>query len=406
MYIKEFKWRLTILAVLIGNRSMKFAKIHLENWRNFTRVDVSLQQRVFLVGPNASGKSNLLDAFRFLHDLVRVGGGLEKAVADRGGIFRLRSLAALRSPEIVIDVHIENGDATSWQYRIGIGQDNNARTYLKEEQVRKAGQLILSRPDEQDKADQELLYQTHLEQTNSNRKFREIADFFNTIQYYHIVPQLVRDPGRSVGRKFDPFGSDFLEQIADAPKRTRESRLRRIENALRVAVPQLEELTQYKDNRGVPHLRAKYEHWRGKGSWQTEADFSDGTLRLIGLLWALLDGNGPLILEEPELSLHPEVARHIPEMMASIQKGQKERARQILVSTHSSDLLSNPGIAADEILLLRPTGAGTTVEVGIDVAEIQPLLNAGLPIAEAIMPYTQPPKAGRLALFGEKDRKL
>jgi predicted ATPase len=376
---------------------MKFAKIHLENWRNFTRVDVPLQQRMFLVGPNASGKSNLLDALRFLRDLVRVGGGLEKAVADRGGVARLRSLAARRSPEIVIDVQIENGDAASWQYRIGIVQDNNARTYLKEEQVWKAGKLILSRPDEHDKEDKELLHQTHLEQINSNRGFREIADFFNTIQYYHIVPQLIRDPERSTGRKSDPFGSDFLEQIADTPKRMQESRLKRIEAALRLAIPQLEELTQYKDNRGVPHLRAKYDHWKGKGVWQTEADFSDGTLRLIGLLWALLDGNGPLILEEPELSLHSEVARHISEMMASLQK---EQARQILVRTHSGDLLSNPGIAPDEVLLLRPTNAGTTVEVGIDVAEIRPLLDAGLPIGEAVMPHTRPAKVERIAFFG------
>ena len=380
---------------------MRFAKIHLENWRNFTRVDVPLQQRMFLVGPNASGKSNLLDAFRFLRDLVRVGGGLEKAVADRGGISRLRSLAARRYSDIVVDVQIEDGDNAGWQYRIKLAQDNNARTYLKEEQVWKKGQLILNRPDERDNEDKELLRQTHLEQINSNRDFREISDFFNTIRYYHIVPQLIRDPERSVGRKFDPFGGDFLEQIADAPKRTQESRLRRILSALRVAVPQLQELVQYKDSRGVPHLRAKYDHWRSQGAWQTEVDFSDGTLRLIGLLWALLDGNGPLILEEPELSLHAEVAIHVPEMMASTQKGQKKQARQILVSTHSSDLLSGPGIAPDEMLLLSPTSAGTKVEVVTSVAEIQPLLEAGLPIGEAVMPHTRPPKAEQLAFFGE-----
>lgn len=128
-----------------------------------------------------------------------------------------------------------------------------------------------------------------------------------------------------MGRKFDPYGGDFLEQIANTPKRTQELRLHRIQDALRVAIPQLEELTHYKDNLGAHHLRAKYSQWRSKDAWQTEADFSDGTLRLIGLLWALLDGNGPLILEEPELSLHTEIVKHIPEMMASIQKGQKNR---------------------------------------------------------------------------------
>jgi len=114
---------------------MRFTKIHLENWRNFTHVDVMLQQRVFLVGPNAVGKSNLLDAFRFLHDLVRVGGGLEKAVADRGGVARLRSLATRRSPDIVVEVSINSEGNNYWQYRIAIVQDHNARTYLKEEKV-------------------------------------------------------------------------------------------------------------------------------------------------------------------------------------------------------------------------------------------------------------------------------
>ena len=379
---------------------MRFSKILLENWRNFTRVDIPLQQRMFLVGPNASGKSNLLDAFRFLRDLVRVGGGLEKAVSDRGGVKRLRSLAARRYPEIVIDVQIEDNDEIAWRYRIGIVQDNNSRPFLKEEKVWKSGELLLERPDKQDIADKELLRQTHLEQINSNRAFREIAEFFNTISYYHIVPQLIRDPERSVGRKFDPFGGDFLEQIASSPKRTQESRLRRIQNALRVAVPQLQELTQYKDDRGVPHLRAKYDHWRSKGAWQTEADFSDGTLRLMGLLWALLDGPGPLILEEPELSLHAEVASHIPEMMASIQKSQRKQARQILVSTHSSDLLRDPGIAPDEVLLLRPTSSGTRVEVSNDIAEIRILLDTGLPLSEAVLPHTRPPEAEQLAFFG------
>ena len=48
---------------------MKFNRLRLENWRNFLSVDVELQRRVFLVGPNAAGKSNILDAFRFLRDM-------------------------------------------------------------------------------------------------------------------------------------------------------------------------------------------------------------------------------------------------------------------------------------------------------------------------------------------------
>jgi predicted ATPase len=354
---------------------------------------------MFLVGPNASGKSNFLDVFRFLRDVVRVGGGLEKATEDRGGVSHIRSLVARRYPDIVIDAEIIDPDEITWRYRIGIVQDNNARTTLKEEKVWKENELILERPDKQDLEDKVLLRQTHLEQNSSNRAFRYIADFFNSISYYHIVPQLIRDPDRSLGKKFDPYGGDFLERIASSVKHTQVSRLRRIQDALRVAVPQLQEITIEKDNRGVPHLKAKYNHWRRNGAWQTEAEFSDGTLRLMGLLWALMEGTGPLLLEEPELSLHAEVARQIPAMMMSVQKSQRRQARQILVSTHSSDLLSDPGIAPDEVLLLHPTDNGTTIVVSKDIQDVQSLVDAGLPLSEAVLPLTRPQDADKLARF-------
>ena len=60
---------------------MYFRRIKLENWRNFLTVDVELQRRTFIVGPNASGKSNLLDAFRFLREVADPQGGFQRAVA-------------------------------------------------------------------------------------------------------------------------------------------------------------------------------------------------------------------------------------------------------------------------------------------------------------------------------------
>jgi AAA15 family ATPase/GTPase len=52
--------------------TMQFTRVQLGNWKNFTHVDVALARRAFIVGPNASGKSNLLDALRFLRDLAEV----------------------------------------------------------------------------------------------------------------------------------------------------------------------------------------------------------------------------------------------------------------------------------------------------------------------------------------------
>lgn len=293
-----------------GRSTLRFKYLYLENWRNFTQVEVDLQKRVFLIGPNASGKSNLLDVFRFLHEIVSVGGGFQEAVRSRGGVSILRSLAARRNPNVAIRVRIgDDEDKGEWEYELRFTQDNRRRPTIKKERVVHAGKVRLERPDKQDERDPIRLTQTYLEQVNINKDFREVADFFGNVQYLHIVPQLIREPDRSVGRTDDPFGGDFLEQVARTPEKTRGARLRRIRKALAVAVPQLRELELWRDERGTPHLRGRYEHWRPQGAWQNEDHFSDGTLRLLGLLWAILDGTGPLLLEEPELSLHPAVIR-------------------------------------------------------------------------------------------------
>ena len=79
---------------------MIVTRMRVKNWRNFKEFDVRLQERQFIVGPNASGKSNLLDVFRFLRDIAKSdGGGLQKAVNDRGGVSKLRCLAARKDPE-------------------------------------------------------------------------------------------------------------------------------------------------------------------------------------------------------------------------------------------------------------------------------------------------------------------
>ncbi|MHB8599867.1 MAG: AAA family ATPase [Ktedonobacteraceae bacterium] len=379
---------------------MRFTKLHLENWRNFTHVDVALQNRMFLIGANATGKSNLLDVFRFLRDIVRVGGGFEKAVEDRQGVTLLRNLFAKASDTVVIDVSLGDDEHEEWRYRLAIGQDARSRPILREEKVWKADMLLLERPDKHDADDMELLHQTYLEQTSSNGAFRDIAKFFDSIRYYHIVPQLVREPERSKGRTSDPYGSDFLEQIAGLPQKERESRLQRIQHVLKIAVPQRQELQLRfnRDNSGSPHLTGYFSDLPSRVFWLTEANFSDGTLRLIGLLWALLDEGGPLLLEEPELSLHVGIVRQIPSLMATIQN---EHPRQIFVSTHSDDLLRDEGIAPDEVLILRLTSDGTTVELGNEIALVKQLVDAGLSIAEAALPITQPEDAYKLSFPGE-----
>lgn len=376
---------------------LRFTRLELRNWRNFRRAELDLEPRTFLVGPNAAGKSNLLDAIRFLHDIVAVGGGFEDAVMRRGGVSSLRCLAARRNPDIEFVVHLGSKvNKPVWRYELSFSQTSLRRPVLKRERVFLGDEMLLDRPNAEDEDDPARLSQTFLEQVNVNRRFRPIVDFLRGVRYRHIVPQLIREPDRSVGKKNDPFGGDFLEQIAATPEKQQKSRLRLVLEALRVAVPQLQELDMHQDTRGIHHLRGRYEHWRPHGAWQSESDFSDGTLRLLGLLWAVLDGAGPLLLEEPELSLHPGVVRYIPPMLNRIQA---RAGRQILVSTQSIDLLQDPGIGLNEVFLLLPSAEGTEVRPASAFDEIPVLLESGLSMGEAVMPRTRPVRAEQLSLF-------
>lgn len=376
---------------------MKIRKLTLRNWKNFAQAEAEIHDRLFLVGPNASGKSNFLDAFRFLRDLASTGGGFQEAVGRRGGVTALRCLAARRYPDVTVGVVTES-ESEKWQYELSFNQDNQRRPVVRMERVRRDNETLLDRPTHEDQSDPTRLTQTYLEQVNVNQPFRALASFFASLRYLHIVPQLVREPDRSVGRTNDPFGGDFLEQVAKTPERTQKARLRRIQEALRVAVPQLQQIELARDARGTPHLRGKYQHWRPQGAWQTEEQFSDGTLRLMGLLWVALDKEGPLLLEEPELSLHPEIVRLLPQLLARVQR---RTGRQIFLSTHSPDLLRDEGIGLDEVLLLRPTLEGTEISPASAQRDIRDLLEGGLPLADAVIPRTRPQDAAQLALFGE-----
>jgi predicted ATPase len=298
---------------------------------------------------------------------------------------------------VTIAIDVEAGPE-HWQYELSFNQDNQRRAVVRAERVRIGKQTLLDRPTEDDHVDPARLTQTYLEQVNVNQPFRKLATFFSSIRYLHIVPQLVREPDRSVGRTNDPFGGDFLEQVAKTPERTQRARLRRIREALCVAVPQLQEIELSRDARGAPHLRGKYQHWRPQGAWQTEEQFSDGTLRLMGLLWVALDKEGPLLLEEPELSLHPEIVRVLPQLLARVQR---RTGRQIFLSTHSPDLLRDEGIGLDEVLLLRPGAEGTEVTSASSHQDVRDLLDGGLSIADIVIPRTRPQQASQLSLFGD-----
>lgn len=364
---------------------VRLTHITAHNWRNFKNLDFAIGDRLIVVGPNASGKSNLLDLFRFLGDISRPGGGLASAIADRGGLSKARCLFARNNAKgrLVIEVTLVDRE-TTWTYLLAIKGEGSGRNrpMVDEEIVTRDGEVLLRRPDEADESDTELRTQTHLEQISANQKFRPIAEHFAKTSYFHLVPQVIRYPQAGSNRGPQAFGGAMIAEMNATADRTRKAWFARIQRALVSAVPGFETLRLQVDSSGQPHLVADYRNWRNSPSEQNETDFSDGTLRLIGLLWTVVSSpanGGVLLLEEPELSLNSAIVRKLAPLLAT---AQRDGNMQVVLSTHAPELLDDEGIRADEVLVLRVTDDGTTATPLSEVEEAADEIAAELPLSE------------------------
>lgn len=376
---------------------MHISRLKLKNWRNFKLGEVdNLPEAVYILGPNASGKSNFLDAIRFLRDVSKPrGGGLQDAIERRGGIKKLRCLHARNDTEILIEAEISNeSNNRVWKYELGfnippkgVREPKVTREIVTKYEADGTPKVILNRPEASDREDDLLLRETHIEQISANAGFRDLADFFSGISYVHLVPQLLKFGDQIGGRVVadDPFGQEFMLRIAGTQQRTRDARLKRIEVALKTIVPQLEDLTFVKDEiTGYPHLEIRFKHHRPQGAKQREDQFSDGTLRLMSILWLLQErGSSPLLLEEPELSLNEEIVAQLPRIMSSVKTKSRNR-RQFIITTHSHALLSNSGINPDGVIVLSPSDDGSSLRGVLE--EEKSALSVGLTVADVILP--------------------
>ncbi|UFH48850.1 AAA family ATPase [Pseudomonas sp. KNUC1026] len=297
-----------------------------------------------------------------------------------------------KNSEVLIQVELSNaqGEPAQWIYSLSFKAD--AR--VGQEKVWRHTELILDRPNAGDLEDALLLSQTFLEQSTANKAFREIAHFFASTEYQHLVPALLKHKHASAGMlDDDPFGQGLLERIAACPEKNRATKLKRLQAALSAVVPTFQTLRFERDaETGAAHLEAVFGQ-QGAAQWQNEQQFSDGTLRLIGMLWSLQQEASLLLLEEPELSLNEAVVALIPLMIDRLLREQKASSRQVLITTHSEALLDNP-LDGRSIILLE-TGAESSQARTATDQELQ-LMDAGLSPAAVLLPKAQP--AGLKAL--------
>lgn len=377
---------------------LRFRHLRLTNWKNFLEADFPIYERLFLVGANGSGKSNLLDAFRFLRDLAPQVGGLAAAVGRRGGVDSIRCLAARPDAAVGIEIEAESENGgPRWRYRLSFDQGPEGWPRLRSEHVSYDGRIVVERPDSDDRRDGTFMQQTHLEQISRSEEFRCVAELFASVRYVHLVPEIVRDVKRWSGSGRDPYGSRFLEEVAETESNKQERMIKLLNKALVAAIPHFDAIRLTRDNQGAPRLAARFTHWRNASTWHTEEYLSDGTLRLIGLLWSALAAKGPLLLEEPELSLHPDAVRML---LQALESARRESDVQLFVSTHSNEFLEDSGIGlAETVLLVSAGGNATEVVLASSDEQNRILYGSGMSAGEVAFPGVAPPDPSGLMLF-------
>ena len=363
---------------------MKLTHASLTNWRNFGHIKFDLDSRLFVVGPNSSGKTNLLGALRFLGDIARR--GLRAASEDWGGpkhCFRTGSSEAGFSITASSDEHtVEYAlslRAGTWLY------DPYTYDGVTDEVVEFPDERIAVVNQEHLRIDQRTIPidSTHVTSPtsipvllgkdyslldpgitastgNEQSVFEQVRKFVSGMRYIHPNPKKMKE--RLEGR-FEPddHGTGFFQLAGRFPATALDAIVARIRPIIAATVPE------------VPHL--SYRRLAGEevvfysddpqsaSSYSTHDQFSEGTLRLLGILFdlATLPRSTTLVLlEEPETFLQPSVVRSLPSFLAEVAYSKQV---QMVITTHSPELLSDETIGADQVLLLRTTEKGTTGEL-------------------------------------------
>jgi len=316
-----------------------------------------------LIGPNGSGKSNILDVLSFVRDAVTL--GLPAAITHRGGIdsVRRRSHGHPYNVFVGLKAKLPQGYA---EYAFEITGDRLEEYRIRSEKAvvfegtKKVGEFQRKGQNWQDatgaipRMDEQSLAITALGGVSG---YKPLVDFLSQITVYAIFPDTLRkaqqfDPARPMKRHGENWVS-ILRELAKEPakddliaglhKLTGDIEDVRVTSAAEYLVAEFKQTTKAR---------------KGK-RWFAASQQSDGTLRVAGLLTALLQTPPlPVIgIEEPELTVHPGALPMIYDYLR-----QTSEVSQVLITTHSPIMLDVVDVEHDAIFVVNRISGKTDIK--------------------------------------------
>ncbi len=346
------------------------SRVVLRNYKSIAQCSVTLHPLVFLVGQNGVGKSNFLDALRLVTESLNT--SLDHALRDRGGIHEVRRRSSGHPNHFGIRLELRLPDGQRALYAFRLGAKTKGGFEVQREECRifsndalgeenfyevEQGQVRASSMSAPPPAASDRLY---LVAAAGFPAFRPLYDCLSHMGFYNLNPDEIRDMQ-------PPDAGDVLHRDG----RNLASVLNRLPQTIRARlVEMLAKVIPGVTGVDVRHVGKKetLEFRQKVGSneapWRFLAEnMSDGTLRALGVLSALCQTNEDLSkavhlvgIEEPEVALHPGAAGVLRDALRAA-----SRNMQVLVTSHSPDLLDHKSISDKHILAVTMTAGETRI---------------------------------------------
>ena len=345
-------------------------EIQLRNWKSFERATVLIDQITFLIGTNASGKSNVVDALLFLS---RLGSGdrlSEVCKSIRGGLDRIVRNGC---ESATISVRFKRGKA-EYKYTLSISTDDkdayvdNERLsvlmrdnswkelfYTDEIAASQSMSQITARfqkdrpgPRKGIKLRRDITVLTQIQGLNVLKEIKEGA--IAALETFSSIFVLDPNPGRMRGfpalsETLEADGSNVAGVIAALPQEEQSKVEAEIVNYVK-GLPEKDLRRVWAERVGRFNDAAMLyceEAWDEDNTLETDArSMSDGTLRFIAIIVALLTmaKDSLLVVEEIDNGLHPSRAG---ELVGALRGIAAEREFDVVCTTHNPVLIDALG---------------------------------------------------------------
>lgn len=303
------------------------SRVVLRNYKSIASCDTRLGPLTYLVGANGSGKSNFIDALHLVRDALS--GSLDNALDERGGLsgVRRRSSGHPTHFGMRLEFRLRNGRSGRYAFNIGALSGRGYEVQTEEcvlDEIGKGPYFRLERGELESSSEASFPAVTSdrlaLVSASGLVAFRPVFDVFTAMGFYNLNPKLIGELQKPQdGRLLKPAGENIASVIGYL-ERTAPEAMDVIQEYLQTVVPMVHGFER-KPVGPMETLEFRQDMAGAKHPWRFLAqNMSDGTLRALGVLTALFQGNrdsSPTLIgiEEPETALHPAASAALREAL-------------------------------------------------------------------------------------------